>query len=429
MTEVKTTLQKILNKETVAGITEDEANAVRNILNVGAPKTEVKLILTASLQEDWKDDQSALKAQMASNETAQIWNLTVQMSVTNKNGNDEAIDNPENIAVSETATGIQFQLSTGQNLSGKVVRVLYLHQDAVGIATSSVTDAANGVVNVTASKFSPYVILSKVRTSSGGHTSSNTYSVIVKDATNGKLTADRVTAAKDATVTITVSPDKGYEVDEIIVKDANGKEIKLTDKGNGKYTFTMPASKVTVSASFSKVSGLFPDVPDDAYYADAVDWAVKKGITGGISATTFNPNGICTRAQAVTFLWRAAGSPEPNSTEMPFVDVSADSYYYKAVLWAVENGITKGTTDTTFSPDMVCNRGHIVTFLWRAQKSPTSGSVNPFTDVPANAYYTSAVLWAVAENITKGTTDTTFSPAQGCTRAQIVTFIYRQFNP
>ena len=169
----------------------------------------------------------------------------------------------------------------------------------------------------------------------------------------------------------------------------------------------------------------FVDVPVSAYYADAVAWAVKNGITGGTSAATFAPDGFCTRAQAVTFLWRAAGSPAPKSAAMPFADVPAGSYYYDAVLWAIENDITKGTSDTTFSPNANCSRGQIVTFLWRSQMSPDAAAANPFTDVVADAYYTSAVLWAVERNITGGTSATTFSPSANCTRAQIVTFIYR----
>ncbi len=160
-------------------------------------------------------------------------------------------------------------------------------------------------------------------------------------------------------------------------------------------------------------------------YEDAVDWAVANGITTGIDATHFAPNGVCTRAQAVTFLWRAAGSPAPKTATMPYTDVPAGSYYHDAVLWAVENGITKGTSETTFSPNATCSRAQIVTFLWRAEKSPAAGSGDPFTDVKPTAYYADAVLWAVAAGITKGTTDTTFSPNDDCTRAQIVTFLWR----
>ena len=258
-----------------------------------------------------------------------------------------------------------------------------------------------------------------------------TYPITVKSAKNGDVTASHKSAAKGTTITLTVDPDKGYVLDTLTVLDGKDKEIKLTEK-NGKYTFTMPASKVTVAAMFkaeqSTGKNPFTDVPAGSYYEDAVIWAVDKGITTGTSATTFNPNGICTRAQAVTFLWRAAGSPAAKSSAMPFADVKAGSYYETAVLWAVENGITKGTSDTMFSPDATCSRAQIVAFLWRSEKSPAAGTANPFADVKSTAYYAGAVLWAVREDITKGTTSTTFSPDADCTRAQIVTFLYRAFN-
>ena len=258
-----------------------------------------------------------------------------------------------------------------------------------------------------------------------------TYPITVKSAKNGDVTASHKSAAKGTTITLTVDPDKGYVLDTLTVLDGKDKEIKLTEK-NGKYTFTMPASKVTVAAMFkaeqSTGKNPFTDVPAGSYYEDAVIWAVDKGITTGTSATTFNPNGICTRAQAVTFLWRAAGSPAAKSAVMPFTDVKAGSYYYDAVLWAVEQGITKGTSDTMFSPDATCTRAQIVTFLWRSQKSPAAGTANPFTDVKASAYYADAVLWAVKHNITVGTTFSIFSPDEECTRAQIVTFLYRAHN-
>ena len=258
---------------------------------------------------------------------------------------------------------------------------------------------------------------------SGSHTP--TYGITIQDSKNGGVTASHKFAAKGTTVTLTVAPDKGYVLDTLTVLDGKDKEIKLTEK-NGKYTFTMPDSKVTVEAMFKAAgNNPFTDVPAGSYYEDAVIWAVDKGITTGTSATTFNPNGICTRAQAVTFLWRAAGSPAAKSAVMPFTDVKAGSYCYDAVLWAVEQGITKGTSDTMFSPDATCSRAQIVTFLWRSQKSPAAGTANPFTDVKASAYYADAVLWAVKEDVTKGTTNTTFSPDATCTRAQIVTFIYR----
>ena len=262
---------------------------------------------------------------------------------------------------------------------------------------------------------------------SGSGSVSPSYVITVKDAKNGDVTADRKSASAGTTVTITVKPDSGYVLDDLTVTDARDQTVKLTDKGSGKYTFTMPSSKVTVEASFSKAKdgNPFVDVKPGSYYEDAVIWAVGKGITGGTSATTFDPDAACNRAQAVTFLWRAAGSPAPKSTTMPFTDVPSGSYYYDAVLWAVENGVTNGTSATTFSPSASCNRAQIVTFLWRAQKSPAAAAANPFTDVAADAYYTNAVLWAVKEGVTAGTTATTFSPAADCTRAQIVTFIYR----
>ena len=229
-------------------------------------------------------------------------------------------------------------------------------------------------------------------------------------------------------MTITVTPDKGYVLESLTVLDKDGKALELTDKGGGKYTFVMPAGKVTVKAVFmddNTMLNFFTDVHAEDYYYDAVLWAAQKGITGGMSDTLFAPNAACTRAQIVTFLWRAAGSPETKSAAMPFTDVPAGSYFEKAVLWAVENGITKGTSDTTFSPNMTCTRAQIVAFLWRSEKSPAAGTANPFADVKSTAYYADAVLWAVKEDITKGTTSTTFSPNADCTRAQIVTFLWR----
>ena len=261
----------------------------------------------------------------------------------------------------------------------------------------------------------------------GGGGIAPTETVIIKDSVNGKVTADNASAKEGDTVTLTVTPGKGYTLETLTVTDGSGKEVKLTAK-DGKYTFTMPASNVTIKATFMEDNSMlnfFVDVPADAYYYDAVLWAAKNGITGGTDAVHFSPNATCTRAQAVTFLWRAAGSPAPKSEVNPFTDVKADAYYYDAVLWAVEQGITSGTSAATFSPDATCTRGQIVTFLWRSQKSPASDSVNPFTDVAADAYYANAVLWAAENGITGGTTATTFSPNNDCTRAQIVTFLYR----
>ena len=265
-----------------------------------------------------------------------------------------------------------------------------------------------------------------VEPSSGGGSSSSSrrYDVSAPSVKHGDVTVSPKSASKGDTVTITVKPDSGYEVDTLTVKDASGSKIKVKDKGDGKFTFTMPASKVTVSAEFAEIETLdFADVSTDAYYYEAVKWAAKKGITGGTGDGTFNPNGACTRAHIVTFLWRAAGSPEPKST-VSFADVPAGSYYAKAVAWAVENGITLGIGDGTFSPNATCTRAQSVTFLYRAMgTAPTT--VNGFTDVTADAFYADAVAWAVESGVTNGTSASTFSPNNGCTRAQIVTFLYR----
>lgn len=262
----------------------------------------------------------------------------------------------------------------------------------------------------------------------GGGAGVTTYAITVQNSKNGTVTASHKSAAKDTAVTMTVTPDKGYVLDTLTVLDSKDKAVKLTEK-NGKYTFTMPAGKVTVSAAFKAAAPAsenpFTDVPSGAYYEDAVIWAVKKGITSGTSATTFNPDGSCTRAQAVTFLWRAAGSPEPKSAAMPFTDVPAGSYFEKAVLWAVENGITKGTSDTTFSPDASCTRAQIVTFLWRAGGSPAVSGNSAFSDVASDAYYAAAVAWAEKNGVTGGIGGGLFGSDNTCTRAQIVTFLHR----
>ena len=268
-----------------------------------------------------------------------------------------------------------------------------------------------------------------VRRSSGG-SSSPSYSVTIPNKTeNGTVTVNPKSASKGSTVTITAKPDSGYQLDDLTVTDKNGKELKLTDKGNGKYTFTMPASKVEVNATFVKEveTSPFSDVSTSAYYYEAVKWAQEKGITGGIGNGLFGPNQPCTRAQIVTFLWRAAGSPEPKSMSS-FSDVSADSYYSKAVAWAVENGITTGTGDGKFSPDATCTREQAVAFLYRASGSPAVSGGSAFSDVAANAYYADAVAWAEKNGVTGGIGGGLFGSGNTCTRAQIVTFLYRAYQ-
>ena len=268
-----------------------------------------------------------------------------------------------------------------------------------------------------------------VRRSSGG-SSSPSYSVTTPSKTeNGTVTVSPRSAEKGDTVTITAKPDSGYQLDGLTVTDKNGNELKLTDKGNGKYIFTMPASKVTVSATFApekSAADYFADVPANSYYADAVLWAAKNGITGGIGNGLFGPNQPCTRAQIVTFLWRAAGSPEPKAMSS-FSDVSADSYYAKAVAWAVENGITTGTGDGKFSPDATCTRAQSVTFLFRAIGKLVDSKAE-FSDVLTDSYYANAVAWAVENGVTNGIGDGLFGPDNSCTRAQIVTFLFRAYQ-
>ena len=269
-----------------------------------------------------------------------------------------------------------------------------------------------------------------VRKSSGGDDSDPTYAIEVgKDIRNGTVTANRRYAERGDTVTITVKPDDGFKLDDLTVTDKNGKELKLTDKGNGKYTFTMPASKVEIKATFVKEveTSPFSDVSTSAYYYEAVKWAQEKDITGGIGNGLFGPNQPCTRAQIVTFLWRAAGSPEPKSMSS-FSDVSADSYYAKAVAWAVENGITTGTGDGKFSPDATCTREQAVAFLYRASGSPAVSGGSAFSDVAANAYYADAVAWAEKNGVTGGIGGGLFGSGNTCTRAQIVTFLYRTYQ-
>ena len=312
----------------------------------------------------------------------------------------------------------QFTVVAKSNLTSGV----YLTDPSGALASNYyVSSTANGVWTVSYS--APY---------SGGSSSYDpTYSVSTPSKTkNGSVTVSPKSASKGDTVTVTVKPDSGYVLETLTVTDKNGDELKLTDKGNGKYTFTMPAGKVEVKATFMEDNSMlnfFYDVPNGAYFYEAVKWAVKNGITTGVGNDLFAPEQPCTRAQIVTFLWRAAGSPEPKGTAAGMTDVVSGSYYEKAVAWAIENGITTGTTTSTFSPDATCTRAQSVTFLHRALKGTASGSTN-FTDVASDAFYADAVNWAVANNVTNGTSNTMFSPNADCTRAEIVTFLYRAYQ-
>ena len=267
--------------------------------------------------------------------------------------------------------------------------------------------------------------------SPGGSGDDDSYSISVPASSSisgGSVTVSPRSAEKGDTVTITVKPDDGYELEKLTVTDSKGKEIELIDKGNNKYTFTMPGSSVKIQVSFKEiaeqVTNPFTDVYESDYYYDAVLWAVANGVTAGTSATTFSPNAPVTRAQMVTFLWRAHGSPKATGSN-PFSDVSASDYYYDAVLWAVQNGVTSGTSADAFSPNAPVTRAQAMTFQWRAAGSPVVAG-DSFDDVAADAYYAGAVTWAVANGITNGTGGNQFSPDVVVTRAQAVTFLWRE---
>ena len=273
-------------------------------------------------------------------------------------------------------------------------------------------------------------VISKRHSSGGGSTSgSSSYPITIPGKTeNGSVTISPRSAEKGDIVTITVTPDSGYQLDALAVTDKNGKELKLTDKGNGKYTFTMPSGKVKINATFTKEAepSPFSDVSTSAYYYEAVKWAAENGITGGVGNSLFGPNQPCTRAQIVTFLWRAAGSPVVNYA-MNMTDVAEDAYYGEAVRWALSEGITTGTGDGKFSPDATCNRAQSVTFLFRAIGKIVDSKAE-FSDVLTDSYYANAVAWAVENGITNGIGDGMFGPDNSCTRAQIVTFLFRAYR-
>lgn len=297
-----------------------------------------------------------------------------------------------------------------------------------GTATITVAMKLNGTT-LTSKSCTVTVTTYNPPSGGGGGSSDPTYSISLPGkVTGGEVSIQKRYAEKGETVTITVTPDDGYELDELIVTDSKGNKLDLTDKGNGKFTFKMPAGRVEIEVSFQEIviepGNPFVDVSTSDYYYDAVLWAVENGVTNGTSATTFGPNMAVSRAQMVTFLWRAHGSPKATGTN-PFTDVSTSDYYYDAVLWAVANGVTNGTSATTFSPDTAVTRSQAVTFQWRAAGSPVvSGS--SFGDVATDAYYVNAVTWAVANGITNGTGGNTFSPDVVVSRAQAVTFLYRE---
>lgn len=319
----------------------------------------------------------------------------------------------------------------------------YTNYDAVEAAVKAVDrtkskaeqEKVDAMAEAITNAIAALVEKSNSSSSGGGGSSTPRYAVTVPDKTeNGSLSVSSKNAKKGSDVTITATPDKGYEVGDIVAKDAKGNKLTLKDNGDGTYTFTMPASKVTIEATFAEKQAdepvapekLFADVSADDYYYEAVKWASENGVTGGIGENLFGANLPCTRAQIVTFLWRAAGSPEPKGMS-GFVDVSADAYYAKAVAWAVEQGIVSGTSATTFSPDAVCTRAQSVAFLYRAFGTRTDKAAG-FSDVSADAYYADAVAWAVENGVASGIGGGLFAPDQDCARGQIVAFLYRAYQ-
>lgn len=386
----------------------------------------ITMTVTAKAEDKDNEQQTGIKTAASGQKLAQFLDITLKKGASDIGGSNNAvleIVQPFSFNGKTDVVVWRYHGGNAQKLKKLESKPITPAEDGTYFA-----DSQNGLIYIYAAKFSTYAV-SYQEVVFFTDPNANGYSVTVNTTENGSVSSDRASAAQGAKVTLTVTPSTGYSIKSLSVTDANGKSLALTDNKNGIFSFTMPNSSVKVSAIFAKQSkNPFIDVADNAYYFDAVLWAVDKGITNGTSASTFSPDMTCTRAQTVTFLWRAMGSPEPEATSCPFTDVAKDAYYYKAVLWATEKGITIGTSATTFSPDATVTRGQTVTFLWRTSGKSAVTTTNPFGDVSSDAYYADAVLWAVSEGITTGTDKMTFSPADGCTRAQIVTFLYRYLS-
>lgn len=337
----------------------------------------------------------------------------------------------ETMSLTEGSTGTLTATITPENATNHNLTWTSDNEEVAAVSDGVVTAVAAGTANITVTtadggKTATCVVTVTRRSSSSSRPS---YPITTPDKTeNGSVTVTPKSAKRGNTVTITVTPDAGYVLDKLTVTDKDGKDVALTKKSDTEYTFVMPAGKVEITPSFVKQaeepSRVFVDVKTGDYFYDAVQWAVEKGITNGTSAETFSPEDPCTRAQIVTFLWRAAGSPVVNYA-MDLSDVAGDAYYAEAVRWALSEGITTGTSDHTFSPDAVCTREQAVTFLYRAAGSPAVSGESAFEDVGADAYYARAVAWAAQNGVTNGISQALFGTGSDCTRAQIVTFLYR----
>ena len=432
------------NTSSVVDVKGDDAPAfVIGGLNDAAAVEEIdgrKVTVTIAAEKQneaqaGKAGEAILKESRAQN--AEFFDFTVTKTITN----DDTFESVE--TMSEVKDPIELVIPFDFSRKSAVKAYRY-HNGAVEALTEADTgkegtyrfDRTNGLIYVYAARFSTYAIVYSNSGSGGGGAAANSKINISNSGTgaNGKVTVSKTNPTKGEKVTITVTPDKGYELGTLTVTDQNGKDIAVTEK-DGKYTFAMPDGKVTITPVFVKVGSdpitppadndnPFADVKNGDYFYNPVLWAAKENITSGTTDTTFSPNESCTRGQTVTFLWRAAGSPEPTTNVNPFTDIEKGDYFYKAVLWAYENGITQGTSVAEFSPSVSVTRGQTVTFLYRFTGEKTNGN-NPFTDVKTGDYYYDSVLWAYENGITSGTSDTTFSPNDNCLRGQIVTFLYR----
>lgn len=364
--------------------------------------------------------------------------LDLRASITACTAFDDATNRNQTIYVGEDS----FEAPRFTGIGGETVDGALVYQLADGKTEADIPAMLRGLKageglyipyaftasgNYSGEKIGTITVTAQERPAPGVTPVSSSYPVSTPDsAENGSVSASRKNASKGTVVTVTVQPEAGYVLETLTVTDKSGNVLELTDKGNGQFTFIMPGSKVEIAATFmedNSVLNFFYDVPNEAYYFEAVKWAVAQEITDGVGGNLFAPDQPCTRAQIVTFLWRAAGCPEPKRTGS-FSDVSEGSYYAKAVAWAVDAGITTGTGEGRFSPDEPCTRAQAVTFLCRAQRAKAEGRAQ-FSDVPADAYYAEAVAWAAESGVTDGIGGGLFGPEQDCTRAQIVTLLYR----
>ncbi|MBD9249010.1 MAG: S-layer homology domain-containing protein [Clostridiales bacterium] len=429
----------IANKSNVDGVAEAIADNKAALIpadvdTTGAKKVEIEVTVKVNVTgADMTSENKTLTFEASPVATVTVTKADGSTEVKNDVKVDNSMLNGKPITVTLPLPTVDGKLFTPEQIKhiSSDGSVEYFLKTAKRGAKQFTVDGNNCAV-FTITKFSTFELsgtVTYVEPSSGGGSSSSSrrYDVSAPSVKHGDVTVSPKTASKGDTVTITVKPDSGYVLETLTVTDKNGNELTLKDKGSGKYTFTMPAGKVEVKATFMEDNSMlnfFYDVPNGAYFYEAVKWAVENGITTGVGNDLFAPEQPCTRAQIVTFLWRAAGSPEPKSTAAGMTDVVPGSYYAKAVAWAVENGITTGTAEGTFSPDATCTRAQAVTFLARAQNAKATGKT-AFSDVPADSYFADAVAWAQANGVTTGTSETTFSPDSDCTRAQIVTFLYR----